>query len=340
MSTAHMSHPMHYLVDATLRDGEQAPGVVFSREEKLAIATQLEQMGVNELEIGSPANGADELATLQCLTELNLCCRLTVWCRAVEDDIRLASQSGADAIHISIPVSDIQLEALGKSRTWVLKALSKSVARARKAFSFVSVGAQDASRANVGFLVKFAQEVGACGAQRFRFADTVGVSDPFEVYLTLMRLRAKVSGIEFGFHGHNDLGMATANALAAFKAGARCVDVTVNGLGERAGNTSLAEMVMAGRICADLDLHIDTGGLIEVSNLVARASGHAIAHDKPVVGRDAFTHESGVHVRCLLADEQSYEPFPPTSWAGMNGPSCWANIRDAARWSMPWRNKD
>lgn len=311
MSISQFTRSARYLVDTTLRDGEQAPGVVFSREEKMAIATRLEGMGLNELEIGAPANGPEERAAIESITGLDLCCRLSVWCRASEDDIRLASQTGADAIHISIPVSDIQLKALGKDRVWALQALSRCVPVARESFSFVAVGAQDASRTPADFLVKFAREARACGAHRLRFADTVGIAEPFGVYLAMMRLKANVSGLEFGFHGHNDLGMATANALAAFKAGAACVDVTVNGLGERSGNTSLAEIAMAGHVCANLDLQLDTRQLIDVAQLVARASGRDIAFDTPVVGHGVFTHESGVHIRSLLADEKSYEPFSP-----------------------------
>lgn len=300
-----------YLVDTTLRDGEQAPGVAFTQQEKLDIATRLERMGLDELEIGVPANGTDEVNAIRHIVAAGLDCRLSVWCRALARDIELAAESQAQAVHISLPVSDIQLKTLGKTRSWALRSLYACVKQARRQFGFVSIGAQDASRADMDFLVTFAQETKACGAHRLRFADTVGICDPFQLYLALMRLRAKVPDLELGFHGHNDLGMATANALAAFKAGAKCVDVTVNGLGERAGNTPLAEIVMAGRVCADLDLHIETRQLIEVAELVARASGRPIPIDKPIIGRGTFVHESGVHIRALLEDEASYEPFSP-----------------------------
>lgn len=298
--------------DTTLRDGEQTAGVVFSRSEKIAIARMLDSMGVHELECGIPAMGEDERDSIRALVEMGLGARLITWNRAVPGDIQASIDCGIGAVDISLSVSDIMIERkLRKSRGWVKDQLKSALGFAKRHGLYVSVGGEDASRADVGFLLELMSIARDEGGDRFRFCDTLGILDPFAMHDKVSSLRQGVPELEIEVHTHNDLGMATANAIAGIRAGARYVNTTVNGLGERAGNAPLEEVVMGLKHACGIDTGIETHRFREISRFVGRAAGRPVPEWKAVVGEKVFSHESGLHADGVLKDPRNYEGFDP-----------------------------
>ncbi len=297
--------------DTTLRDGEQAAGVAFTLAEKVIFATLMDAIGVQELEVGIPAMGGMEAEAITEIANLGLRTLLTGWNRAVRSDIDASLSCGLQRVHISVPVSEIQIAVKFQGNCQlVLNRLRDTINYAGDRGLYISVGGEDSSRADASFLLDVALAAQDWGASRFRFCDTVGILDPLTTYKKVQQLVNKLI-IPVEMHTHNDFGMATANALGGIRAGATSVNTTVNGLGERAGNAALEEVVMALHRIYGINIGIDTSRFKEISEFVVQASGCDVPPWKAIVGENAFAHESGIHGHGVLQNPATYEPFNP-----------------------------
>ena len=300
------------IVDTTLRDGEQTAGVAFANHEKVTIAQTLSDMGIDQLEVGIPTMGGDEKATIKAICKRDLKASIMAWNRAVISDIEQSIDCGVDAVAISLSVSDIHIQhKLKKSREWVLENMYNAVTYAKKNGLYISVNGEDASRADINFLIEFINLAKEAGADRFRYCDTVGVMEPFTLRDTIEKIY-KVTNFDIEMHTHNDFGMATANAIAGIVGGANHIGVTVNGLGERAGNAALEEVIMALKFVYGYETNIDTTRFREISKYVSQASGRELPIWKAIVGTNMFRHESGIHADGALKDPKNYEAFDPS----------------------------
>lgn len=297
--------------DTTLRDGEQAPGVAFTLDEKIAIALALEEAGVDEIEAGTPVMGPIEIEAISAIGTALTRATPIAWCRMTKPDIEAARQTGLGRINLSIPMSEQQINAkLQISKTEVLARIRELVSYAREEGFKVAVGGEDSSRADLDFVCMAIEAAEQAGAHRFRFADTLGILDPFATHSIFRRLCA-ATDLELEFHGHDDLGMATANTVAAVRGGATHVSVCVLGLGERAGNAALEEVVTAVDRLLGRQTNILPQRLAPLADIVSTAASQPIPAGKAIVGAAAFTHESGIHVQGLLRDPSTYEALDP-----------------------------
>lgn len=297
-----------WIIDSTLRDGEQAPGVNFSKKEKLHLASILDDIGIDEIEAGIPAMGKEAIDTIRSIVQLNLAARILVWSRALKKDIDQAIQSNAEAIHLAFPVSDIQLDTMHKDWQWVKDNVPEMIAYASRHFKYVSVGAQDASRCDTEQLLEFISLAVQSGAYRLRLADTVGFLTPLTTINLIQSIKTFFPLLNLDFHAHNDLGMATANSVTAWQCGANSISLTVNGLGERAGNAALEEFLMTVSLHHKANRY-KISSLFSLCQYVAEISGRPISVDKAISGEMVLSHESGIHVNSTLQNPLAFQLY-------------------------------
>ena len=311
------------IFDTTLRDGEQSPGATMNVEEKLMMARQLEKLGVDVIEAGFAASSEGDFEAVSKVAAAVKRPIVLSLCRTREGDIlrslKAVEHAANPGIHIVIATSDIHLKhKLRMSRQEVIDAAVWAVSFAKKHVDYVEFSAEDASRSDFEYLVQVFAAVIAAGARTVNVPDTTGYAIPEKTTELFRNLIARTPGSErviWSTHCHNDLGMAVANSLAAVMGGARQIECTVNGIGERAGNTSLEEVVMAMRTRRDVFANVDTGVVSEqiypTSRLLSQIIGQPIPINKPIVGDNAFAHESGIHQDGVLKYRETYEIMKP-----------------------------
>ncbi|MBE8539905.1 2-isopropylmalate synthase [Geoglobus acetivorans] len=300
------------ILDTTLRDGEQTPGVSLSVEQKLMIAEALDKMGVDIIEAGTAIASEGEFQAIRVISEAGLKAEICSFGRIKFEDIDAAADAGADSIFMVAPSSDIHISSKfpGKTRDEIVEMSVKAIEYAKERGLIVEFGGEDASRADFEFLIKLYDSAVEANADRLTFTDTVGVFTPEKAFETMQRLRERYS-IPVAFHGHDDFGLATANTVFAVKGGADEIHVAVNGLGERAGNAALEEVVMALEFLYGVKTKINKQMIYPASQLIEKLSRVKVPPNKPIVGDNAFTHESGIHTSALLKNSQTYEPISP-----------------------------
>ena len=300
------------IFDTTLRDGEQTPGVSLTPENKLRIAKRLDELGVDVIEAGFAVVSEGEMEAIRRIAREGLGAEICSFARGVRGDIDAALKGEVDSIHLVIPTSDLHLQyKLKKTREEVLKITEDCTQYAKDHGLIVELSSEDATRSDLDFLAKFFATGISVGADRICPCDTVGVLTPEKTYEFFSKLREKFANIPISVHCHDDFGMAVANSVTALRAGANQVHATINGLGERAGNAALEEIVVALKLIYGVETSIKTELLYSTSRLVARLTGVPVQPNKAVVGDNAFAHESGIHTHAILAHPSTYESISP-----------------------------
>ena len=300
-----------YIFDTTLRDGEQTPGVALTVDEKMQIAQKLNNLGVDKIEVGFPASSKGEIESAKRINSLSLDSTLVGLARSLERDIDAVIESDLDYVHTFIGTSPLHRDyKLKMSKQAILETAVNAVEYAKDHGLTVEFSAEDATRTERDFLFEVFRSVVDAGADFLDVPDTVGVLTPVFTRELITDIRNNFSA-PISVHFHNDFGLATANSLTAIECGANQAHVTVNGLGERTGNCSLEELVITLKVAYGIDLGLDTTRLYSLSHLVGRFTGVKMPVNKPIVGDNAFAHESGIHVHGILNNANTYEPMSP-----------------------------
>lgn len=299
--------------DSTLRDGEQTPGVCFNLEQKVAIARKLDEMRVPQIEAGFPAVSEREQASVKAICDQKLDADILVLSRITKGDIDASVDAGVDMVLLFIATSDIHIQyKFKKDRQFVLDKVVEGVEYARSRGVHVSLSAEDTTRTDLNFLLQVYRKAEEAGADRIGVTDTLGCASP-EAISFLVSMARRTVKTPVSLHLHNDYGFALANAIEGVKAGANAITTTVNGIGERCGNVPLEQFVAAMKYVYGKDLGIDCTKLKEISDLVESFSGLKKPVNQPLVGQNAFSHESGIHVAAVLSCPLTYESIPPES---------------------------
>ncbi|MFG2994492.1 hypothetical protein ACGFZK_35215 [Streptomyces sp. NPDC048257] len=301
--------------DTTLRDGEQTCGVAFRVEEKVRIARLLDEMGVDCIDAGFPASSQADQDAVRGIAALGLNARVVAFCRPNRGEIDLARACGADSVYTFVPTSDVHMRvkfggADRAVRDRLKREMADGITYAKDLGLFVGCGAEDATRTAYDYLEEVLLLAQESGADLVGVADTVGSTTPDAFRTLISRLRSRIH-VTLSLHCHNDFGLATANTVAGILGGADEVQCTVNGLGERAGNASLEEVTVALTQLYGFDANVDLSRLRPMSELIAGLSGIEVSPMKPIVGGNAFSHESGLHVSSVMKDSTAYEPLRP-----------------------------
>lgn len=299
------------IFDTTLRDGEQTPGVTISPDQKLEIAIKLDELGVDTIEAGFPVVSPGEVDAIKRISKQGLKAEICGLARTIQNDIDIAIKSDLNYIHTFIATSDIHLQyKLKMTREQVLNKATFAVEYAKKHGMMVEFSAEDATRSDRVFLNQVFKAVAEAGADRIDIPDTVGYSTP-DYIADLVKDVINATHLPVSVHCHNDFGLAVANSISGFKAGATCAHVTINGLGERAGNAALEELVMALQCLFQYQHNIKTTLLYDVSKFVSNAMGIIVQPNKAIIGENAFGHESGIHTHGIINNPLTYEPISP-----------------------------
>ena len=300
-----------YIFDTTLRDGEQTPGVALTVDEKIQIALKLDNLGVDKIEVGFPAASKGELQASKEIRSLDLNSTVVGLARSVKDDIDAVLDADLEYIHTFIGTSPLHRDyKLKMSKETIISTAVDAVEYAKNHGLTVEFSAEDATRTERDFLFDFYNEIVSAGADFIDVPDTVGILTPILTRELMTDIKENFK-IPVSVHFHNDFGLATANTLTAIECGANQAHVTVNGMGERTGNTSLEEIVVALYSAYGIKLNIDTSQLYSLSDFVGRLTGVKMPVNKPIVGDNAFAHESGIHVHGILNNSSTYEPISP-----------------------------
>lgn len=299
------------IYDTTLRDGEQTPGVCLRTPEKLQIARKLDELGVHQIEAGFPIVSNEERRSVRAIVNENLNADILVLSRTRKEDIDMAIDCDVDGIITFMGTSDLHLKhKFKKTREQILNICINSIEHAKDHGLFVAFSAEDATRTDIDFLKQIYKKAEDYGVDRVHIADTVGAISPQAMAYLVGELKKDLK-TEISLHCHNDFGMALSNSISGLLAGASAVSTTVNGIGERAGNTSLEELVMTLLLIYGVDLKFNISIFYELSRLVEQMTNMRIPENKPIVGRNVFRHESGIHVDAVIEEPLTYEPFLP-----------------------------